>query len=111
MPTLPPLAPKRAAERLAPVLIPFVSPSPLSESGAKEVNWTLGWEKPKEIFVCGSWGVLGSYRNGRKADEGSQGANKGKGKGKEVEIGSIDLAVVMPEVSARLFVSDSSKHA
>jgi hypothetical protein len=77
-----------AAQRLAPLLIPFPHPSPLEQGRAKEIKWTLGWEAPKEIIVCGGWPVLGSYRKGRKI-AGT----------KEVEVNAVDLAVVMPDVS------------
>lgn len=77
-----------AAQRLAPLLIPFPHPSPLEQGRAKEIKWTLGWEAPKEIIVCGGWPVLGGYRKGRKI-AGT----------KEVEVNAIDLAIVMPDVS------------
>lgn len=86
LPTLPALSVTSATQRLAPVLVPFPHPAP-----SPSVKWQLGFEKPKEVFVCGGWNVMGSYRKGKRREDTP------KGKGKEVEISSIDLAVVMPE--------------
>lgn len=86
MPGLPPLAPDLAAQRLAPLRIPFPHPSPL---GGKEIKWHLAWQPPKEMIVCGSWPVMGGYRKGRKLQGG-----------REVEVNAIDMAVVMPDVSS-----------
>jgi U3 small nucleolar RNA-associated protein 22 len=73
--------------------IPFTEPSPLDAKG-EEPKWKLGWEKPAEVFVCGSWSVLGGYKKGRREVS----TKDGKGK-HEVEVGSIDLGVLMPDVS------------
>ncbi|WVQ80672.1 hypothetical protein IAT38_002777 [Cryptococcus sp. DSM 104549] len=79
LPTLPGLTPAKAAKRLGAVKVPFVGLEEYSPVGkGKDVNWTLGWEKPAEILVGGSWGVVGGYK-------------KGKG-----EMGGVDLVVVMP---------------
>ncbi|KAJ9106826.1 hypothetical protein QFC19_002954 [Naganishia cerealis] len=86
MKPLPALPVNLAAQRLAPVRILFPHPSPLEEGRIKDIKWTLGWETPKEIIVCGGWPVLGSYRKGRKI-AGT----------KEVELNAIDLAIVMPD--------------
>lgn len=91
MPSLPALPVDSAAQRLAPLRIPFPSPSPLDVAG-REVKWQLGWEKPREVLVCGSWPVLGGYRKGRRV-EGT----------KEVEVGAVDLGIVMPDVSRVLW--------
>lgn len=89
MQSLPAVPVELAAQRLAPLPIPFPNPSPLEGSRAKEIKWTLGWEAPKEIIVCGGWPVMGSYRKGKKI-AGT----------KEVEVNAIDLAIVMPDVSS-----------
>lgn len=88
MPSLPALPVDLAAQRLAPLRIPFPSPSPLEGGRSKEIKWTLGWEAPKEVLVCGSWPVLGGYRKGRKI-AGT----------KEVEVNGVDMGIVMPDVS------------
>lgn len=93
MPVLPALSVEAAVQRLAPLRIPFPSPSPL-DVGGRDVKWQLGWEKPKEVLVCGSWPVLGGYRKGRKV--------KGS---KEVEVGAVDLGIIMPDVSGVVFES------
>ncbi len=87
MQPLPALPVRAAAQRLAPVRIPFVSPSPLD---GEEPKWTLGWERPKEAFVCGSWSVVGGYKRGVKRMEGGK---------SEVEVSRVDVAVTMPDVS------------
>lgn len=78
MPSLPAVAPARAAERTPDIPFPAGEAwSPLKQ----DVKWTLGWEKPAEVFVGGSWSVCGGYK-------------KGKG-----VMGDVDLVVVMPSVS------------
>lgn len=80
MPPLEAVSPKEALKRTPD--LPFVGGkewSPLK--GA--VQWTLGWEKPAEVFVGGSWTAAGGYK-------------KGKG-----VAGDVDLVVVMPSVSQR----------
>jgi U3 small nucleolar RNA-associated protein 22 len=77
LPSLPGVSPKAAVQRIGEIPFPGGTEwSPLKG----EVQWTLGWEKPGEVIVGGSWGVCGGYK-------------KGKG-----EMGGIDLAVVMPTV-------------
>ena len=78
LPILPPLAPREAVKRIS---MTFPGPEEFSplRKGA-EVQWTLGWERPSEVFVGGSWPVCGGYR-------------KGKG-----QLGGIDMVVVMPQV-------------
>ncbi len=78
LPVLPPLHPQEAAKRT-----PMTFPGPEEFSPLRkgaDVKWTLGWEKPSEVFVGGSWAVCGGYK-------------KGKG-----EMGGIDMVVVMPQV-------------
>ncbi|TYJ58527.1 hypothetical protein B9479_000736 [Cryptococcus floricola] len=73
------VAPIKASKRLGKTKMPIVGPeefSPLKKG--KDIKWTLGWEKPEEIVIGGSWGVVGGYK-------------KGKG-----EMGGVDLVVVMP---------------
>ncbi|WWD03397.1 hypothetical protein V865_001449 [Kwoniella europaea PYCC6329] len=78
LPSLPPLPPTKAIKRLGKeVKVPFVG-GPQWDPIKNEVKWQLGWDKPEEIIVGGSWGVVGGYR-------------QGKG-----EAGNIDLVVVMP---------------
>lgn len=80
---LPPLPPRKAVARLNGEAVPFVGPaefSPLRKEG-EEGKWGLGWERPEEVIVGGSWPVVGGYK-------------KGKG-----QAGAIDLVVVMPSVS------------
>lgn len=80
LPSLPPVSAELALQRLAPYSLPLYKRTP----PVKDPKWTLGWEKPSEIFVCGDWSSVGSYR-------------VGKGKGKAAELNSIDLAIVMPD--------------
>jgi U3 small nucleolar RNA-associated protein 22 len=78
LPTLPALSVREAAKRTKEIPFPGGDIwSPLKQ----DVKWTLGWEKPAEVFVGGSWSVCGGYK-------------KGKG-----VMGDVDLVVVMPEVS------------
>lgn len=57
--------------------LPIISPP---EFYPKKVNWTVGYEKPAEVFVGGSWSVAG-------------GCKRGKG-----EQGGVDMVITMPEV-------------
>ena len=78
-PPLPPVRPREAVHRT-----PMTFPGPEEFSPLRkgaDVQWTLGWEKPSEVIVGGSWPVCGGYR-------------KRKG-----EVGGIDIVVVMPQVS------------
>ncbi len=80
---LPAVSAREAAARLKNVDIPWVGPvafSPVHGKGREDSKWTLGWEKPSEIIIGGSWGVCGGYK-------------KGKG-----EAGGVDMVIVMPEV-------------
>ena len=79
LPTLAPLPVDSAIQRLSPHVIPFVHPAPTSKS----VKWTLGWEKPSEILICGDWSLMGHHRRGKKDGV--------------VELNAIDMAVVMPD--------------
>lgn len=87
MASLPALPVQPAIQRLAPLAIPFPSPAPTGSE-----KWQLAFETPKEVFVAGGWNVMGTYRKGRRVA-----GNATKGKGKEIEVSAIDLAVVMPE--------------
>ncbi|KAK8853038.1 hypothetical protein IAR55_003739 [Kwoniella newhampshirensis] len=80
MSPLPGLTPSKAMKRLdTSTMPPFAGPAEFSlNRKGEEVKWTLGWDKPEEILVGGSWGVVGGYK-------------KGKG-----EMGGVDLVVVMP---------------
>ncbi|OCF40806.1 hypothetical protein I317_05418 [Kwoniella heveanensis CBS 569] len=84
LPTLSPLPPAKAYKRIAKGAINAVTVPSIGEGldqwdpVKNDVKWTLGWDKPEEIVVGGSWGVVGGYK-------------KGKG-----EVGNIDLVVVMP---------------
>ena len=85
LPHLPSLSPSKAAKRLKGFKIPFVGPQEYNPirgdmNELEMPNWVLGWDKPEEIFIGGSWGVVGGYK-------------KAKG-----EAGGVDLLIVMPEV-------------
>ena len=83
LPSLPVLPPREAISRLSGEEFHWVGPKefhPLKK-GEDEVKWGLGWEKPEEVIVGGSWGVVGGYK-------------KGKG-----VAGNVDLVAVMPSVS------------
>lgn len=54
------------------------------------MKWTLEWEKPKEVIICGDWSIMGHYKKGKK---------RGASSSKEVELNAIDMALVMPDVS------------
>ena len=85
---LSPVSAREAAARIENVDIPWVGPvasSPIVGKGKEDSKWTLGWEKPSEIIIGGSWGVCGGYK-------------KGKG-----EAGGVDMVIVMPEVCISLF--------
>ncbi|OWT39986.1 U3 small nucleolar RNA-associated protein 22 [Cryptococcus neoformans Bt1] len=72
------LHPAKAIKRIG-IKVPFPGPaefSPLKNS--KEIKWTLGWAKPEEVFIGGSWSVVGGYRKEKR------------------EMGGIDLVVAMP---------------
>ncbi|WWC71798.1 uncharacterized protein I206_105757 [Kwoniella pini CBS 10737] len=78
LPALPAVPPTKASKRIGNgTKIPFVGGDQWDPI-KNEVQWKLGWEKPHEIIVAGSWSVVGGYR-------------KGKNEG-----GNIDLVVVMP---------------
>lgn len=82
LPSIPPNRPIDARKVLH-NKIPDISPTEYAydvKGKGKEVQWKLGWEKPGEVLVGGSWGVCGGYK---------------KGKGVE---GDVDLVVVMPKV-------------
>lgn len=78
LPPLPGVSPKQAVKRTGEIPFPGgVEWSPLKG----EVQWTLGYEKPQEVFIGGSWPVCAGYK-------------KGKG-----QAGGVDMVVVMPPVS------------
>ncbi|WVR07861.1 hypothetical protein IAU60_004904 [Kwoniella sp. DSM 27419] len=79
LPLVEALPPAKALKRLG-AHVPLVGPSP-----PLDAKWTLGYDKPEEIFIGGSWGVVGGYK-------------KGKG-----EQGGVDLVVVMPKLDHRYF--------
>lgn len=81
LPSLPGLSPQAAQARLKPTQIPFPPPT-------QSVQWTLGFEPPSEIFVCGSWGVLGGYKRGKRG-----------------QVGGVDLAIMMPEVCCAVLLT------
>ena len=59
----------------------FPGPDELSPlKGNTDVKWTLGWEKPAEVFFGGSWAVCGGYKKGKS------------------EAGGVDMIVVIPKV-------------
>lgn len=78
LPEVAPAAPKKALKKVPGV--PFPGPKTLHPL-AEEVQWKLGFAKPTEVLVAGSWPVVGGYK---------------KAKGEE---GNIDLVVMMPQVS------------
>lgn len=78
LPEMTPVAPKKAIKKVPGV--PFPGPKALLPM-AEEVQWKLGFEKPTEVLVAGSWPVVGGYK---------------KAKGEE---GNIDIVVMMPPVS------------
>jgi U3 small nucleolar RNA-associated protein 22 len=69
-----PVAPREGIKKVG---LPAISPR---EFLPRKVNWTVGYAKPSEVFVSGSWSVVGGYK-------------KGKG-----EQGGVDMVLVMPEV-------------
>ncbi|WWC64350.1 uncharacterized protein I303_106960 [Kwoniella dejecticola CBS 10117] len=75
---LPPVSPLKAVKRIGnSTKIPFVGGEAWDPT-KNEVQWKLGWDKPHEIIVGGSWSVVGGYKKGKN------------------EAGNIDLVVVMP---------------
>lgn len=64
-------------EGIKKVGLPTISPA---EFIPRKVNWTVGYAQPKEVFVSGSWSVVGGYK-------------VGKG-----EQGGVDMVLVMPDV-------------
>lgn len=88
LPEIAPAAPKKALKKVPGV--PFPGPKALQPL-AEEVQWKLGFEKPSEVLVAGSWPVVGGYR---------------KAKGQE---GNIDIVVMMPPVSSLgTFIADAT---
>jgi U3 small nucleolar RNA-associated protein 22 len=74
IPSSEPVAPKEGIKKVG---LPIISPA---EFLPRKVNWTVGYEQPKEVFVSGSWSVVGGYK-------------VGKG-----EQGGVDMVLVMPDV-------------
>jgi hypothetical protein len=74
IPSSEPVAPKEGIKKVG---LPSISPA---EFIPRKVNWTVGYDKPKEVFVSGSWSVVGGYK-------------VGKG-----EQGGVDMVLVMPDV-------------
>lgn len=68
------IPPKEGIKKIG---LPTISPV---EFLPRKVNWTVGYEKPTEVFVSGSWSVVGGYK-------------VGKG-----EQGGVDMVLVMPDV-------------
>jgi hypothetical protein len=81
IPSSEPVAPKEGIKKVG---LPSISPA---EFIPRKVNWTVGYDKPKEVFVSGSWSVVGGYK-------------VGKG-----EQGGVDMVLVMPDVCLSLFMS------
>jgi U3 small nucleolar RNA-associated protein 22 len=81
LPSIPAIPPKKAIAKIRKMggEMPFVVPQEYGIKG--DEKWGLGWSAPEEVFVGGSWSVVGGYR-------------KGKG-----EMGGVDMVVVMPKVS------------
>lgn len=73
-PSSEPITPKEGIKKVG---LPSISPA---EFLPRKVNWTVGYDKPKEVFVSGSWSVVGGYK-------------VGKG-----EQGGVDMVLVMPDV-------------
>jgi U3 small nucleolar RNA-associated protein 22 len=68
------LTPREGIEKVG---LPIISPS---EFMPRKVNWTVGYSQPKEVFVSGSWSVVGGYKTGKG------------------EQGGVDMVLVMPDV-------------
>jgi len=81
LPAIPTAPPRKAIAKLHKGGGVFQSGIPKEFSLKGDEKWGLGWEVPEEIFVGGSWSVVGGYK-------------KGKG-----EMGDVELVVVMPKVS------------
>jgi hypothetical protein len=81
IPSSEPVAPKEGIKKVG---LPSISPA---EFLPRKVNWTVGYDKPKEVFVSGSWSVVGGYK-------------VGKG-----EQGGVDMVLVMPDVRAPPIIS------
>lgn len=79
-----PVNPKEGIKKIG---LPTISPE---EFYPGKVNWTVGFQNPGEVFVGGSWSVVGGYK-------------RGKG-----EQGGVDLVLVMPEVSAASIIISRS---
>ncbi|ORX40762.1 Nrap protein [Kockovaella imperatae] len=75
--SLPALLPPKACKRFGQA-IPFPGPDVFHPLKRADVKWTLGWEKPEEVIIGGSWGVCGGYRKGKK------------------EMGDVNVVAVMP---------------
>jgi len=81
IPSSEPVAPKEGIKKVG---LPSISPT---EFLPRKVNWTVGYDKPKEVFVSGSWSVVGGYK-------------VGKG-----EQGGVDMVLVMPDVRPPSIIS------
>jgi U3 small nucleolar RNA-associated protein 22 len=86
--SIPPSAPVGPKEGIKKIGLPSISPV---EFMPRKVNWTVGFQQPKEVFVSGSWSVVGGYK-------------VGKG-----EQGGVDMVLVMPDV--RYFTYGGNCHA
>jgi U3 small nucleolar RNA-associated protein 22 len=75
--TIPASAPLPPREGVKKVGLPTISPA---EFMPRKVNWTVGYAQPKEVFVSGSWSVVGGYKTGKG------------------EQGGVDMVLVMPDV-------------
>ena len=83
LPPLEALRPRKAVKRLGET-IPFPGPDEFNPLKRSDIKWTLGWERPEEVLIGGSWGACGGYRKGKK------------------EMGDINVVVTMPAVGSYL---------
>jgi U3 small nucleolar RNA-associated protein 22 len=83
IPSSEPVAPKEGIKKVG---LPSISPA---EFLPRKVNWTVGYDKPKEVFVSGSWSVVGGYKVGRG------------------EQGGVDMVLVMPDVRPPILISNA----
>ena len=81
IPSSEPVPPKEGIKKVG---LPTISPA---EFVPRKVNWTVGYEKPQEVFVGGSWSVASGYK-------------VGKG-----EQGGVDMVLLMPDVRCLIICS------
>jgi len=75
--TIPASAAMAPREGVKKVGLPTISPP---EFMPRKVNWTVAYSQPSEVFVSGSWSVVGGYKTGKG------------------EQGGVDMVLVMPDV-------------